>query len=168
MSLRSIDISKVNRLSIKGSTLPITEIKALPFFEIVKKDPAPNYEEAVFNLLANLNPFLDVLVETFDLVSERTGERIKRIKQEEPLLPHKEPKIIPINRDDISKVKEIATKILKGETSYSKEEIINLIQEETKVEIDRAETGFNLMRDNKVIELAKVTGLYYLQGSTPF
>ena len=168
MSLRSIDISKVNRLSIKGSTLPITEIKAFPVLEIIKKDPAPNYEEAVFNILANLNPFLDVLVETFDLVSERTGERIKRIKQEELILPHPEPKIIPINRGDISKVKEIATKILKGETSYSKEEIINLIQEEIKVEIDRAETGFNLMRDNKVIELAKVTGLYYLQGSTPF
>jgi hypothetical protein len=86
MSLRSIDISKVNRLSIKGSTLPITEIKALSILEGIKKDPALNYEEAVFNLLANLNPFLDVLVETFDLVSERTGERIKRIKQEGALI----------------------------------------------------------------------------------
>jgi len=68
--------------------------------------------------------------------------------------------------ETLSKV--VGLEIPKGETSYSKEEIINLIQEETKVEIDRAETGFNLMRDNKVIELAKVTGLYYLQGSTPF
>jgi hypothetical protein len=86
MSLKSIDINKVNRLSVKGHVLPITEIKFIPVLEIIKKDPAPNYEEAMFNLLANLNPFLDVLVETFDLVSERTGQRIKRIKQETALI----------------------------------------------------------------------------------
>jgi hypothetical protein len=168
MSLRSIDISKVNRLSIKGATLPTTEVRPLPILEIVKKDPAPNYEEAIFSKLLDLNPLLSVLVETFDLVSERTGERIKTLKQEEPLLPHPEPKIIPIKTESLSKVEDLAYKILKGENSYSKEAIINLIQEEAKVNIETAEGGFNLMTERKVIRIAKVTGLYYLQGSTPF
>lgn len=168
MSLRSIDISKATRLSIKGSPLPTTERAETSTLEVVKRSPALNYEEAVYNKLADINPSIDVLVETFDLVSERTGEGLKRAKKEEPILPHPEPKIIPINREDISKIPERAINLLKGETSYSKEEIIDLIQKEIKLDIERAEIGFNLMRENRLIQLAKVTGLYYLQGSTPF
>jgi hypothetical protein len=60
----------------------------------------------------------------------------------------------------------LASEILEAENSYSSEDIINLINNKTKVGKERAERGFNLMVKNNILE--EGSNRYYLQGSTPF
>ena len=150
MSLLSTDLRTVKKLSLKGVRLPIKDKEPEP----INYPPSP--EEISYSKLVAINPLIEELVDRFNLVSNTTGKRIRKID------PHPEPEINKLKLIDLAKV------LLKGETSYSKEEIINLIKIEIGIDIYTAETGFNLMRDSKIIKLAKVTGLYYLQGSTPF
>lgn len=150
MSLLSTDLRTVKKLSLKGVRLPIKDKEPEPTIY------PPSPEEISYSKLVAINPLIEELVDRFNLVSNTTGERIRKIE------PHPEP--------EVNKVKLIALaqRLLKGETSYSKEEIIDIIKTEIGIDILRAETGFNLMKDSKVIKIVKATGLYYLESSTPF
>ena len=76
MGLLSTDISKLRRLSIKEATLPSPDPRELDPPTQIQRPPTD--EEITFTKLVERYPLLDKLVETFDLVSSRTGERIKK------------------------------------------------------------------------------------------
>lgn len=158
MSLLSIDITKVKRLSLRDVKIPTPERIKEPFTYIQVERP-PTDEEIAYSKLLAINPLLEELVESLDLVSEITGERIKKVKLREDIKPPPEP--------NKPKLIDLAQRIIKGENSYTREEIIERIKEATNVNQERAENGFNLFLENGEIE-PTLGNSYYLKGSTPF
>lgn len=79
MSLLSIDIAKVKRLSLREVKLPTTERKVEPITPILVEKP-PTDEEIAYSKLVAINPLLEELVESLDLVSIDTGERVKKVE----------------------------------------------------------------------------------------
>ena len=151
MGLSSINLSKPQRVKLGEIKPPPPE----PTPVEVKIAPlSPSWEEVAYNAILKRNPAIEELIEAFDLVSPTTGERIVRREGDPPQIPS-------------SKLSKIAREILQGERSYSKEEIVTRLMEETKVGQTRAERGFTLMEETGIIQ-ATVQGLYYLSGSTPF
>jgi hypothetical protein len=138
MSLLSIDITKSNRLSFKEVTLSPPE-EAPEEVQTISIAEPPKIEDIAYTRLVAINPLIEELVETLDLVSYKTGERIKKLD-----------------------LKELAEK------SYSKETLINWIMKEYKVNRLRAEKGFIYMLEERIIEETIDPDLYYLTGSTPF
>lgn len=154
MSLLSTDLRTVKKLSLKGVRLPIKDKEPEPTIY------PPSPEEISYSKLVAINPLIEELVDRLNLVSNITGERIKKVD-----IPHPEPE----KKTEIDKPKLIALaqRLLKGENSYSKEEIIVIIKEATNVNQDRAEKGFNLILQAGAIEII-IGGRYCLTGSTPF
>jgi hypothetical protein len=136
MNLLSIDITKVKRPSLKGLTLP--QVRE-PIKEIPPEDP-------IFTRMVAINPILEELVETLDLVN----------------ITPRGPKIA-----DSYRLTTIAGEVFLPEVSYTREEAIERIREVTKVDQERAERGLKLMFETGAIERTPA-GSYYLAGSTPF
>jgi hypothetical protein len=154
MSLLSTDLSKVKKLSLKGVRLPIKDKEPEPTIY------PPSPDEISYSKLVAINPLIEELVDRLNLVSNITGERIKKVD-----IPHPEPE----KKTEIDKPKLIALaqRLLKGKTSYSKEELIVIIKEATNVNQERAERGFNLILQAGAIEI--IPGeRYIIKGSTPF
>ena len=149
MSQTSTAIPKVKKLSL--GRLPAPEIK-----EPVAPGSPPTEEDIIYSRLLGKYPLLGELVETLDLVSTKTGDRLRRVDITQPPRPV-----------DRSRLIALATEILEPENSYSQEEVISRLQEATKVSPERAERGFNLMREAGAIE-PTAGERYYLPGSTPF
>jgi hypothetical protein len=166
MSLLSTDITKVKRLSLREVKLPAPELRVEPITPILVERP-PSDEEIAYSKLVAINPIIEELVERLDLVSIKTGERIRKVELREDIKPHPEPEI---NAQEIDKHKLIALaqRVIEGENSYSKEDIVARIKEATNVNQDRAERGFNLILQAGAIEQTINPELYYLVGSTPF
>jgi hypothetical protein len=160
MSLRSTDITKVKRLSLKELRLPVTERRGEPGTPPILVEKPPTDEEIAYSKLVASNPLIEELVERLDLVSSNTGERIRIVELREDIEPPKEM--------DKTKLIALAQALIAGETSYSKEELIARIKEATKVTPERSERGFNLMLQAGAIEQTINPELYYLGGSTPF
>jgi hypothetical protein len=158
MSLLSTDITKVRRLSLREVKLPAPEVRVEPITPILVERP-PTDEEITYSRLMTINPLIEELVKRLDLVSSKTGERISKTETREDIKPHPEV--------DKPKLIALAQRVIKGENSYSKEEIVAKIKEATKVNQDRAEIGFTLILQAGAIELTP-GGRYYLSGSTPF
>lgn len=93
--------------------------------------------------------------------------KLKRLSLREVKLTAPE---LRVETQDVDKYKLIALaqRVIKGEDSYSKEEIIAGIKEATNVSLERAERGFNLILQAGAIGQTINTELYYLGGSTPF
>jgi hypothetical protein len=166
MSLLSTDIAKVKRLSLREVKLPTTERKVEPITPILVERP-PTNEEIAYSRLVAINPLIEELVERLDLVSITTGERIKKVELREDIKPHPEPEI-KAQEIDRPKLIALAQRVIEGENSYTKEEIIERIKEATNVNQERAERGFNLILQAGAIEQTINPELYYLVGSTPF
>jgi hypothetical protein len=154
MSLLTTDLSKVKKLSLQGAKLPIKEKEPEP----TNYPPSP--EEKAYRKLVDINPLIEELVDRLDLVSKTTGERIKRVDTAN-LKPEVKQEI------DKPKLIALAQRLLKVETSYSREEIIDKIKETTSVNQERAEKGFNLILQAGAIEMS-IGERYNLIGSTPF
>ncbi len=165
MSLLSTDITKVKRLSLKGVKLPTTERKVEPTPPILVERP-PTDEEIAYSKLVAINPLIEELVERLNLVSIKTGERIKKVELREDIKPHPEPEI-KAQEIDRPKLIALAQRVIEGENSYTKDEIIERIKEATNVNQERAERGFNLILQAGAIE-PTLGDRYYLTGSTPF
>jgi hypothetical protein len=165
MSLLSTDIAKVKRLSLREVKLPTTERRVEPITPILVERP-PTDEEIAYSKLVAINPLIEELVERLDLVSSKTGERIKKVELREDIKPHPEPEI-KAQEIDRPKLIALAQRVIEGENSYSKEEIVERIKEATNVSWERAERGFNLMLQAGAIEPLG-DRYYYLTGSTPF
>ena len=165
MSLLSTDITKVKRLSLRDVRLPATERRVELITPIQVERPHTG-EEITYSKLVAKKPLLESLVERLGLVSIKTGDRIKKVELREELKPHPEPEIKP-QEIDRPKLISLAQRVIQGESSYTKEEVIKRIKEETNVNQERAERGFNLILQAGAIELSP-GGKYYLTGSTPF
>ena len=163
MALLSTDITKVKRLSLRDLKLPTTERRVEPITPILVDRP-PTDEEIAYSKLVAINPLLEDLVELLDLVSIKTGERIKKVELREDIKPHPEPEI---KAQEIDKLIALAQRVIEGGNSYSKEDIIARIKEATNVSQERAEKGFNLILQARAIE-PTLGDSYYLTGSTPF
>ena len=165
MSLLSTDIAKVKRLSLREVKLPASERRVDPITPILVERP-PTDEEITYSKLVAINPLLDELVERLELVSITTGERIKKVQLREDIKPHPE---TDIKAQEIDKPKLIALaqRVIEGENSYNKEDIVAKIKEATNVNQERAERGFNLILQAGAIE-PTLGDRYYLIGSTPF
>ena len=165
MSLLSIDITKVKRLSLSQVKLPAPKIKVEPITPILVERP-PSDEEIAYSKLVAINPLIEELVERLQLVSINTGKRIKKVELREDIKPHPEPEI-KTQEIDKPKLIALAQRVIEGENSYSKEDIIARIKEATNVGQERAERGFTLILQAGAIE--PILGdRYYLTGSTPF
>ena len=165
MSLLSTDITKVKRLSLREVKLPTTERRVEPITPILVERP-PTDEEIAYSRLIAINPLIEELVERLDLESITTGERIKKVELREDIKPHPEPEI-KAQEIDRPKLIALAQRVIEGENSYTKEEIIERIKGATNVSQERAERGFNLILQAGAIE-PTLGDRYYLTGSTPF
>ena len=148
MSLSSIDIKKVKRLSLREAKIPVKQETSV---ELNTAPQSPSDEEVMYETMISKYPLLEALVASLDLVLIKTEKR-------------EEVKSQPI---DINKLRKITERVLSRNTSYTKEEVIYRIQQTTKVDRDRVERGFTLMVEAGVIETANQE-LYCLGGSTPF
>ncbi len=166
MSLLSTDITKVKRLSLREVKLPTPKLRDIEPTPPIKVERPPTDEDIAYSKLVAINPLLEELVERLDLVSETTGERIKKVELKDNIKPHPEPKSKP-KEIDKPKLIALAKRIIEGNNSYLKEEIIERIKEATKVNRERAERGFNLMFEAGILETIQ-GDRYYLTGSTPF
>jgi len=167
MSLLNVDIAKVKRLSLREVKLPTTERRVEPITPILVEKPPTDEEIAyTYSRLVAINPLLEELVERLDLVSITTGERIRKVELREDIKPHPEPEI-KAKEIDKPKLIALAQRVIEGENSYSREEIIERIKEVTNVSQERAERGFNLILQAGAIE-PTLGDRYYLTGSTPF
>jgi hypothetical protein len=160
MSLLSIDITKVKRLSLKEVTLPAPERRVEPITPILVERP-PTEEEIAYSKLVAINPLLETWVERLDLISTTTGERIRKVEIREEI-SHPAPEI------DQPKILALAQRVIEGENSYPKEDIVARLKEATNVTYQTAEVGFNLMLQAGALEHIEKLELYYLTGSTPF
>ena len=165
MSLLSTDITKVKRLSLREVKLPASEVRVEPITPILVERP-PSDEEIAYSKIVAINPLIEELVERLDLVSITTGERIKKVELREDIKPHPEPEI-KAQEIDKPKLIALAQRVIEGENSYSKEDIVARIKEATNVNQERAERGFNLILQAGAIEYIQ-GDRYYLTGSTPF
>lgn len=165
MSLLSTDITKVKRLSLREVKLPAPELRVEPITPIQVEKP-PTDEEIAYSKLVAINPLIEELVERLDLVSIKTGERIRKVELREDIKPHPEPEI-KTQEIDKPKLIALAQRVIEGENSYSKEDIVARIKEATNVNQERAERGFNLILQAGAIEYIQ-GDRYYLTGSTPF
>jgi hypothetical protein len=166
MSLLSADITKVKRLSLREAKLPAPELRAEPITPIPAERP-PSDEEMAYSKLVAINPKIEEMVERLGLVSIKTGERIKKVELREDIKPHPVPDM-KAQEIDKPKLIALAQRVIEGENSYSKEEIVARIKEATNVNQERAERGFNLILQAGAIEQTINPELYYLAGSTPF
>lgn len=180
MGLLNVDISKKRRLSLVGAKLPEAERRVDPPPLPVEKPPTD--EEIAYSKLVAINPLLEELVESLDLVSTITGERIKKVELPEanraPLKPLKTPAEAEAKREEKKpgsprkgqKIEDIARRVLEPQSNKTKEEVIAKLMEETNVKEDRAEEGLTLMLKSGAVERITVNGIdrYYLSGSTPF
>jgi hypothetical protein len=162
MSLLSTDITKVKRLSLKEVKLPAPELRIEP----IQVERPPTDEEIAYSKMIAKNSLIEELVERLDLVSITTGERIKKVELREDIKPHPEPKI-KAQEIDKPKLIALAQRVIEGENSYSKEEIVARIKEATNVNQERAEIGFKLMLQAGALETTPAE-TYYLINSTPF
>jgi len=166
MSLLSTDITKVKRLSLREVKLPAPELRVEPITPILVERP-PSDEEIAYSKLVAINPIIEELVERLDLVSIKTGERIRKVELREDIKPHPEPEI-KAQEIDKPKLIALAQRVIEGENSYSKEDIVARIKEATNISQERADKGFNLILQAGAIEQTINPELYYLVGSTPF
>jgi hypothetical protein len=166
MSLLSTDITKVKRLSLKEVKLPAPELRDIEPTPPIKVERPPTDEEIAYSKLVAINPLLEELVERLDLVSIKTGERIRKVELREDIKPHPEPEI-KAQEIDKPKLIALAQRVIEGENNYSREEIVTRIKEATNVSQERAERGFNLILQAGAIE-PTLGDRYYLTGSTPF
>lgn len=163
MSLLSVDITKVKRLSLREVKLPAPEVREEP----ITPEKPPTGEEIAYSRLVAINPLIEELVETLDLVSCKTGERIRKVKVIEEFKPDPEPEV-KAQEIDKHKLIALAQRVIEGENIYTKDEIVERIKNATNVTQERAETGFYLILQAGAIERTINLDLYYLTGSTPF
>jgi len=139
-SLLSTDLTKLKKLSLREVKLPTPERRVeAPI--LVERPPIA--EEITYSKLITINPLLEELVDRLDLISNTTGERIKKVELKTEIKPQLDLKT------ELQKIK--------GEANYSKTELLSFLS---------LEIVENLIKAKDLI-LTRV-GTYYLRGSTPF
>jgi hypothetical protein len=166
MRLKAIDIKTKRRLSLRDVKLSVKEDpKPITLHDVKPITP----EELLFSSWIKTNPALKNLVETFDLRSCITGDKIRVV--DNPPEEEIEVEVLPepkIKREiDKSSLDSLIRSLIDEESNYSKEQIIDRIRQATEVSQERAERGFNLLVSSGAIEITPIK-TYNLRGSTPF
>lgn len=162
--LKDIDFSKKKRLSLKGTKLSSKERRVDLITPVKVVDRPPTAEEIAYSTLVKQNPLIEELVARFKLVSPKIVAIPQQV-QKEPEKPQQIAKKEEVVKQ--SKIVDLSLQILELENCYRAEDVIEKIVEATKVNIERAKKGFNLMIQEKAIEV--IAGDWYiLRGSTPF
>jgi hypothetical protein len=144
MGLLTTDIRKERRLSLKDVKPPAPDRKP------INVEAPSTAEERMYSKIVEKCPLFLEAVELLDLVSPVTGMRVRIVD----IKPPKEALIT------------LANKLIKGEDTHSKEDIIEAIQKGSRISKERAERGFNLMLEAGAFQT--IGDNYYLTGSTPF
>jgi hypothetical protein len=147
------------RLSLGEVKLPAPEVRER---EPLQVDRPPTDEEIAYSSLLAINPFLADLVTSLDLVSGKTGDRIREVELKPEYRQERTPPQV-----DKTKLLALAQRTLQGETTYSRSDVVARIMEATTVSSERANRGFTMMLQAGVIE-PTLEDNYYLTGSTPF
>lgn len=136
--------------------------------------PLPTAEDITFSKMVAKQPKLEQFAAMFDLVSLKTGKPFQIVPIEaEPA--QSEPPAEPVQasteeeptEEVISKLDEIAVRILRPQQGYTAEEVQQLMQATLKISSDRAKAGFQKMIAFGVIEPTN-NFEYFLRDSTPF
>jgi hypothetical protein len=179
-SLLNTDITKVKRLSLREVKLPTTERRVDP--PPIQVERPPTDEEIAYSKLVAINPLLEELVESLDLVSIDTGERVKKVELTEanrdPLKPLKTPAEAEAKREEKKpgsprkgqKIEDLIKDIIGLQSHRTKVELTTKLMEDINITEDRAETEIALALKNGAIKVMTVNNIdrYYLSGSTPF
>ena len=163
MSLLSVDITKSKRLSLREVKLPTPKRTVEPTTPILIEKP-PTDEEIAYSKIAEINPLIDDFVGRLNLVSHKTGERIRKVE----LLEDYSPSIIHPNDIERYKIIYVAQMVIDKESNHTKEEIISRLVSRTNMTPQSAKSYFTLMLDLSIIEQTINPELYYLATSTPF
>jgi hypothetical protein len=163
MRLQATDVTKGRRLSLGVEKLPAPErkeaitqgVKKPPTMEEIAYTQGITNEEKAYTQIVAKYPKVEELVKRLGLVSTLTNKPIRKVEIEEDYKANK-----------VSKLQEIAQRVITPEKAYSLEEVLILIAEDTKISKERAEIGLALMLEAGAIE--RSGDLYYLGGSTPF
>lgn len=137
--------------------------------------PLPTAEDITFSKMVAKQPMLEQFAAALDLVSLKTGKPFQKVPIAEEEQEQSEPPAEPVQasvveeptEEVISKLDEIAVRVLKPEQGYTAEEVQQLMQATLKISSDRAKAGVQKMIDLGAIE-TRVNGIYYLKDSTPF
>lgn len=160
-SLLNTDITKVKRLSLREVKLPTTERRVDP--PPIQVERPPTDEEIAYSKLVAINPLLEELVESLDLVSTITGERVKKVELTEA-------KVETIKTISSLKIEDLIKDIIGLQSHRTKVELTTKLMEDINITEDRAETEIALALKNGAIKVMTVNNIdrYYLSGSTPF
>lgn len=155
-TLKNIDLNSRKKLYFK----PIEATTSPQKIEPKKVERPPTDEDIAFSFMLSENKYLQLLVDTFDLIAPKVVD----VNKTTP-----DPKALKQPQRDIKtdKLKLLTTQILELENCYKAEEIIDKIKDKTKVNSQRAREGFKLMLDKETIEVMQ-GDWYILKGSTPF
>ncbi len=175
MGSLSVNIAKVKRISPGGLKVKPRENREpdLPKRENIRGPELPFTDmERTYTRMIEKEPLLEKLIDTLDLATPETGERPRMVKREEypkeaEIRPQEAPQPQIKGRPGRT-LREIALSILEPQNSYTREEVVNRIQEGTGVSQERAENGFNKMLEAGELEEVPDLGVYLLRGSTPF
>ncbi len=88
MSLLSTDIAKLKQLSIREVKLPGPEVREVEVIKPIQVEKPPTEEEIAYSKLVAINPLIEELVERLNLVSIKTGERIRKVEVREDYNSH--------------------------------------------------------------------------------
>ena len=149
---QSEDATKIKGLSLLDFKLPAPEVKIEP----MEGENSLTYEEVAYYKIIAINPLIEELISDLDLVSSKTGERIKKVKIIYQL------KIV--ERVSSNQLFVLAHGIIREKDSYTKEEVITRLTDEVKVSRERAKRVFYMMLEAEIIE-ATHGGKYYLTNS---
>jgi hypothetical protein len=142
MSLLTANISRVRKLSLREVRLPAPERRTITPPNQVEREPTR--EEIAYSRIVAKYPKVGELKTRLRLVID-TPPEIDRL----PLLT-------------------LAGETLQPCRSYTRGEILSLLQESKKVTKERAERGFSLLLLAGIIEPTIDRSLFYLTSSTPF
>lgn len=105
-------------------------------------------EDIKYTRIVEVDPMVEKLVDTFDLVDSETNRKPKKT--------------------DLSQYDKIASQVLPPSTSASPEEIKRNLEKTFKISPARAEKGFKKLLASGAILPTFNPNLYFLKGSTPF
>jgi hypothetical protein len=155
-SLLSVDIAKLKRLSLREVKLPTPERRVeliTPPLKVLERPPTD--EEIAYSKLVSINPLIEELVDRFNLVSNTTGERIKKVELKEDSKPQQKAKNLDAKKqNNMSKQKNNIIQItpeLEGKFLISVE-----LKHFEKVSFYKKFTGYYFNQTNKKLSISFV------------
>ena len=121
-------------------------------------------EDVAYSTFIESHPILESFLDRFDLCSVITGDKFMKTEQRVPVKSHGKSR----TSGDYTTLMILASQVLSPDENYTKDEIIDLLQRETKVSKKEAARRFKLMADSGVLVGGSLGEPYSIHDSTPF